>query len=575
MERVEQNKPSLCTAGPLTSASLREPLGVIRRMVTSCYGPVGRLKQIHNGSGGCVTTTSQSAALLGGMSLSHPVLELLVASIRNHISAFGDCGLFAAILCCHLIDRSLSLPVSAHKVITLNKSVLDVCLSYLKSEDCACKINVNFTHSKSLLDLTRSVLSSKPACMMTGEEVDYVSLLVVKAFLYRVPNESSPSPSPLLGRTLTVAVEGPGVMDSAFVPGVLIEMPACSWSRLMPSSGLPSTNIKLALFSVSLCGDFSDTGAGTVEVMAGVDPEKVMLDQLIVLGNHLVDDHVQVLLCQKVIHPSLKQYLKEHHVLAVDRVGAAPMEPLSQMTGAQPIASLSPVPSACYGCLKQISKVSYGNKQFLHLVPNNTTVCSLVLCNRNETSLKELTRTCQTAESTLNLLLKEPWLLLGGGCTESHIAAYLRYKSSSIHSSHLEELRCTASEYRLVADGFCSSLEAVARSLEHDGGEILVDLQDGHFWSVPPEVSADGEHTETLRMCGCRLLQTRDGLKWDVLGSPCQPFSPRNRTEVSPSLLAKETLVLDSFTAKCNGLRAAVDTASLILDLAYVVKDEN
>ncbi|XP_075719190.1 molecular chaperone MKKS [Rhinoderma darwinii] len=573
MEIVKQNKPSLCRAGPLTSASLREPLRVIQMIVTSCYGPFGRLKQVHNGGGGGVTTTSQSSALLGGMSLSHPALQLLVASIRNHISTFSDCGLFAAILCCNLIDRCLSLPVPTHKMIDLNKSLLDMCLGYLKSEDCACKIRVDFSHSKSLLDLARSVLCSKPACMMTMKEVDYISLLIVKAFLFNIPNESSPSH--VLGRTVIVAVEGLSVMESTFVPGVLIEMPACGWGRLIPSSGLPSMNNKLALFSVSLCGEFSDTGDGTVEVMAGVDLEKVMLDQLMVLGKQIVDDRVKILLCQKVIHPSLKQYLKEQNILAVDRLGAALMEPLSQMTDAQPIASLCPLSSACYGSLKQISKVSYGNKHYLHLFPYNTAAGSIVLCNRNETSLKELTRSCQTAEHTLNLLLKEPWLLLGGGCSEAHIAAYIRYKSSNLHSSHLEELRCTASEYRLVADCFCSSLETVARSLEHDGGEILTDLQDGHFWSIPAEVSVTSEYTETVHMCGCHLLQKGDGLKWTLLGSPCEPFSPRNHMEISQLLPCKDSLNLDSFTAKCNGLSVAVDTAGLVLDLAYIVKDEN
>ncbi|XP_073528323.1 molecular chaperone MKKS [Phyllobates terribilis] len=572
MERVEQKKQSLCSAGPVTSASLRQALSVIQMMVTSCYGPYGRLKQIHNDSGGYVTTTSQSSALLGGISVTHPALQLLVASIRNHIAAFSDCGLFAAILCCNLIDRCLRLPVSTHKVIKLHESLMDMCFTYLKSEDCACRVNVDFSHSKSLLALTRSVLCSKPACMMTIKEVDYVSLLIVKAFLYKVPNVTSPNH--LLGRTLIVAVEGASVMDSAFVPGVLIEAPARSWSRTRPSSRPPPTTIKLALFSGSLCGEFSDTGDGTVEVMAGVDPEKVMLDQLIDLGRQLVNDHVQILLCQKVIHPSLKQYLKEHDVFSLDRLGAALMKPLSEMTGAQPVASLCPVSSACYGHLQQISEVSYGNKQYLHLLPDSTAVCSIVLCNRNETSLKELTRTCQTAEHTLNLLLKDPWLLLGGGCTEAHVAAYIRYKISRIPSRHLEELRCTASEYKLAADCFCSAFEAAARSLEHDGGDIITDLQDGHVWSIPPEAS-NGEYAEAVHMCGCRLLHKREDLQWSVLGSPCLPFSPRTRTEVSPVLLAKDTLILDSFTAKCNGIRVAVDTTGLILDLAYVVRDTN
>ncbi|XP_040207236.1 McKusick-Kaufman/Bardet-Biedl syndromes putative chaperonin [Rana temporaria] len=573
MAKVEMKKPSQCTAGPVTSASIKGPLNVLQMIVASCYGPTGRLKHVHNGSGGYVITTSQSSALLGGLSISHPVLQLLVSSVRNHVSHFNDGGLFAAILCCNLIDRCLALPLSPHKVITINKRLLDMCLSYLTSEDCACKLKVDFSCNSSFFDLTRSVLCSKPACMVTIKEVDYITVLVVKAFLFKVPLESRSNM--VLGRTVMVPVEGLSVMESTLVPGVLIEMPGSSWNRILALPDLPPANIKLALFSVSMSGDFSDTGDGSVDVVDSVNPEHVMLEQLLALGKQLVDDHVHVLVCQKVIHPSLMQYLKEQKILAVERLGAALMEPLSQMTGAQSIASLSSLSSACYGSLGQISKMSHGNKQYLHLIPSDTSVCSFLLCNRNETSLKELVRVCQTAENTLNHLLKDPWLLLGGGCTETHLAAYVRYKNANIHSSHLEGQNCSVAEYKLVSECFSSCLESAARSLEHDGGDSLTDLQDGHFWSIPPNSTLDFNCIETGQKCGCQLLGKGDDMEWSMLGGAHKAFSPRSSTDVSPLLINKEPLVVDGFTAKYNGLRVAVDTAGLILDLAYVIKDEN
>ncbi|KAM5164630.1 molecular chaperone MKKS [Mantella aurantiaca] len=573
MARVEMKKASHCTAGPVTIASIREPLNVLKMIAASCYGPTGRLKQVHNGSGGYVITTSQSSALLGGLSISHPVLQLLVSSVRNHVASFNDCGLFAVILCCNLIDRCLTLPLSPHKVISINKSLLNMCLSYLTSEDCACKLKVDFSCNSSFLDLARSVLLSKPACMLTIKEVDYITVLVVKAFLFKVPVESGSDV--VLGRTVMVPVEGLSVMDSTLVPGVLIEMPGSSWNRTPVMPDFPPAIIKLALFSVSLSGDFSDTGDGSVDVVEGVDPEEVMLEQLLALGRRLVCDNVHILVCQKVIHPSLKQYLKEQKILAVERLGAALMEPLSRMTGAQSIASLSSLSSTCYGSLRQISKMSLGNKQYLHLIPCDTSVSSFLLCNRNETSLKELVRVCQTAEHTLNLLLKDPWLLLGGGCTETHLAAYVRYKSNHILSDHLEELNCSVTDYRLVSDCFSSCLETTARSLEHDGGGVLTDLQDGHFWSIPPNSTLDFHCIETMQKCGCQLLSKGDDLEWSMLGSVYTPFSPRSSMDLFPLFMDKGPLVVDSFTGKYNGLKVAVDTAELILDLVYVIKDEN
>lgn len=331
MANVEMKKPSQCTAGPVTSASIKGPLNVLQMIVASCYGPTGRLKHVHNGSGGYVITTSQSSALLGGLSISHPVLQLLVSSVRNHVSHFNDGGLYAAILCCNLIDRCLALPLSPHKVISINKRLLDTCLSYLTSEGCACKLKVDFSCNSSFFDLTRSVLCSKPACMVTIKEIDYITVLVVKAFLFKVPLESRSNM--VLGRTVMVPVEGLSVMESTLVPGVLIEMPGSSWNRILALPDLPPANIKLALFCVSMSGDFSDTGDGSVDVVDSVNPEHVMLEQLLALGKQLVVDHVHVLVCQKVIHPTLMQYLKEQKILAVERLGAALMEPLSQMTG--------------------------------------------------------------------------------------------------------------------------------------------------------------------------------------------------------------------------------------------------
>ncbi|KAM8946960.1 molecular chaperone MKKS [Pelodytes ibericus] len=567
MSSFVPKKQSLCTTRPLSANSIKEALSVFQGIVTSCYGPTGRLKQLHNGTGGCVLTTSQSFTLLSGFSVSHPVLKLLVASMRNHVTCVSDCGLFASILCCNLIDRFLSLNISPRALIGICKNLLATCINYLNAEDCACRMTVDFSSTKALLSLTYTVISSKPACMLTVKEVDYVSTLIVKAFLLSIPNEIGSSVH--LGKSIIVPAEGQNVMESTVVPGLLIEMAEFSWDRAVPSSGLPTANIKLALFSISLCGDLCDTGEGTVGLLSGVNPEHVMLDQLFNLAKQLVHNQVNCVVCQKVIHPSLKLYFKDHYILAVDRLGAALMEPLSQMTGASPIASLSLVSSTCYGSLRALSRLSHGSKSYFHLIPFDSSVSSIVLCNRNETSLKELTTICKAAQHVLQLTLKKPWVLLGGGCTETHLAAFLRYKSVDIPSTLLKELDCSAAQYQLVADRFCISLEACARSLEHDDGQMSVDLQEGHVWSIPPDATS-----ETGHQCGCGMHRTRDSLTWSMLGSQYKPFDPQSCTEKYLSA-ASDRHILDCFTAKCNGLQVAVDTAGLILDLSYVVEDQN
>nr|KAF6330481.1 McKusick-Kaufman syndrome [Myotis myotis] len=424
MSRLEAKKPSLCKSEPLTSERVRATLLVLKGIVASCYGPSGRLKQLHNGLGGSVCTTSQSSALLANLSVTHPILKILTTSVQNHVSCFSDCGLFTAILCCNLIENVQRLDLTPTTLIKLNKHLLNLCTSYLQSEVCGCRIPVDFSSTQILLCLVRSVLTSKPACMLTRKEVDHISTLILRAFLLTIPENAGDHIS--LGSSIIVPLKGQRVVDSTVLPGILIELSEIRLMKILPVK--KSDSLKVALFRVSLSGDLSDTGEGSVVVSYGVSLENAVLDQLLNLGRQLVSDHVDLVLCQKVIHPSLKQFLGVHRVLAIDRVGAALMEPLSKVTGTQPIGSLGSISPSSYGSVKDLCTAKFGFKWFLHLIPNEATVCSLLLCNRNGTAWDELKLTCQTALHVLQLTIKEPCVLLGGGCTETHLAAYIRHK---------------------------------------------------------------------------------------------------------------------------------------------------
>lgn len=331
MSRVEVNQPSLCTSDPLTKETVSRALSVFSKIVKSCYGPTGRLKQLHNGVGGYVRVTSQSSALLDGLLVTHPVLKLLAASVKNHIARFSDSGLFTAILCCSLLENFQHLNVAPCTVIKISQHLSSLCIDYLLSEACGCRIPVDFNNSKVLLSLVRSVLTSKRACMLSSVEADHISTLVLKSFLLTVPPKVETSV--VLGKCLYIPVKEKRVMDSTVYSGLLIEMPEFYPAATLPVQSAVSNTIKVALFRMSLSGDLADLGEGTLVVHHGVSLEAAVLDQLLILGKQMVDDSVGLVICQKVIHPALKQCLKENCIVAIERVGIATMEPLVQVTG--------------------------------------------------------------------------------------------------------------------------------------------------------------------------------------------------------------------------------------------------
>ncbi|XP_048363662.1 McKusick-Kaufman/Bardet-Biedl syndromes putative chaperonin-like [Sphaerodactylus townsendi] len=572
MSRVDVKKASLCTSEPLSQETVGHALSAFSKIVKSCFGPTGRLKQLHNGVGGRVRTTSHSSALLGSLSVTHPVLKLLTASVQNHVSRFGDAGLFTAVLCCSLLEKWQGLSVAPCTRVKISQHLLSQCLDYLPSEACGCKIPVDFSCSKILLDLVRSVLAGKRACMLSRKEADHVSMLILKAFLLTVPQNVGTGVG--LGKCLYVPIKEKRVMDSMVCPGLLIETPAFHQTQLLPARITALSPIRTALFSASLSGDAGDTGEGSIIVHHGVSLEAAVLDQLLSLGQRMVKDGVGLVVCQKVIHPALKQYLKENQVVAVERVGAAMMEPLKEITGSQPIPSLQFLSPACYGSLKGLQIQYFASKWFLHLIPEDQAVCSLMLCNRSETSWDELKLACQSAERVLQLTLKDPWALCGGGCTETHLSSYLRHKNVDVPRSTLEDLGCSPAEFHRVADSFCHSLESVARSLEHDKGETLTDTTWGHCWSVPPDVPGDSRWSDFALKCGCGLCSSQQGLSWRVLHSQPCPFPPQSCVSAS-SVTSADHPILDCFAAKCNGLQVAVETACLLSGLSYIVEDQN
>lgn len=63
------------------------------------------------------------------------------------------------------------------------------------------------------------------------------------------------------------------------------------------------------------------------------------------------------------------------------------------------------------------------------------------MSDSDDSSLFQLT--CQTALHVLQLTIKEPYVLLGGGCTETHLAAYIRHKVGWMDPLRLPEFSAT------------------------------------------------------------------------------------------------------------------------------------
>ena len=111
-----------------------------------------------------------------------------------------------------------------------------------------------------------------------------------------------------------VTCEGDPVNESKIIQGVILQAPdVATFPR---KKALVSHRAKVALYNVSMAGDtdewFSDnikietTGSGH-----DVTIESAVLRQMLKVADWLLATGVEVVACQKCVHPALKQYLKD------------------------------------------------------------------------------------------------------------------------------------------------------------------------------------------------------------------------------------------------------------------------
>uniref|UniRef100_A0A8C4N720 McKusick-Kaufman syndrome n=1 Tax=Eptatretus burgeri TaxID=7764 RepID=A0A8C4N720_EPTBU len=525
-------------------------LGKLYKVARSSYGPNGKIKLIHNGLGGITVASSASQVLLPALDRGDMLSRFLLESARAHVQRCSDGGLFVLLFSVMLVQGCLHLGLES--IIQL----CQLCVEYLQSDCCRCRVQVDLSNLEQLLSLTRTVMMSKPACLLTAEEAETMTHLVLQAFLRTVPDGANAGQG--LGMTVLISVLGCGVEASRVLPGLLVN--TTTQVDHFASLQVPKEFL-VAVVSTSLAGDILEGGDEVLsyEVPLGMDEEQAVLSMLFRFGEWIVAAGVRLMVCQRVVHPLLMQVLQDKGIVVLHRLGLEVMDPLLRLTGARPIGSFFSEPeSTTYGVLRSLEPVKIGCKDFLLLQTSRSVpVCTLVLCHRTDASLNELKIVCKVAEHLLQLVLKQSYALFGGGCTESHLATFVRHQVCS----HLTRWAVKV----LFAQNFASSLENVAKSLKPDGFLHLVDNKYVNNSSLMVS-TLEGLH------CACGLAVANSNLSWCTLG----PTETERKFEgqALPATLPSP-LLLDSFSARINALLVAVETASVILETKLIIEESH
>ncbi|XP_059162975.1 molecular chaperone MKKS-like [Physella acuta] len=583
MSRLEQSKSSDVVAYNAGSPTSLKSFSDFLKLLSSCVGPGGKIHMLRNKCGGSVTFTSSSGRILSGMSLSRPELKLVETAVQAHVKQHGDCGLFMAYMCLHLVYTSNSLHFNRHSLVNLFELFVKDILDYLNGAGCQLCVKADFSDLKVLLAYVRSIITSKALLRSADHVSDTLSQLILQAFVESIPDLPDENKVRFSDGINVLCFENRHLKESRLEKGLLLEYPEFSALHGVKEVKLKTVSlgiegdfvIQVALFICSLSGDAEEVTDATFEIYSNAveKVDKSVVLKIAEMVNRLENLNVGLVLCQKVIHPNLKGILKAKDIMYVERIGSQMIPYLQDLTGAKQICSvvLTQDLSDKLGWVRSVDHVVESSKSYLRLSKPSSPVVTLIMCDLWESRLSEMKVCIKTVFHGLHSLCKEPKLLPGGGCWQTHCSYFLRGQVLGKMDHLVKERHYSESQVLSALQTFRSSFHHWATSLGGGSLNVVVDPTSFHCWRLD---------NSKLAFCCCGMKSSpRECLEtFDFIYPFEQPSSVASHTRSTVSVVdnpAHPHLVLDSFVAATQALQKGIFSANLLLSLGQFVVNKN
>lgn len=586
--RIDPHTQASLFTQPLDDHQLQQAISMLRQIFQSNIGPKGRLKYLHNNSGGHVTVTTCSGRLLHSMSVKKPALKLVTAAVQEHLRLYADGGNLAGLVCLLLVEGMLSHCAQLHRKLTaeIYEVLLGWCTDILNRQDSDCHHSINFSSHHDLKVLANSVVGSKVGCLLFGAEKEHIVGLLVDAFLNVFTAVDSSGISSNIDSVRFLCIEGAPPSESCSIEGLLFESPHIPIyrSNVVCLKKLTTGNylgfVSVALFNISLSGDSDDFVDAVYELNCDIDLEDGILEKIAKCFDWLVGKGVGLLACQKVVHPLLKQQLGEQGMMCLDRLGLPNAKRLCRISGCRPLSVLEPsLLMACdLGHLTSVNHRVINNKSYLQLQGSNPDSCggtTVLLSHWSEEALQEMQYVCETAMCCMEQTSQTGLCLTGGGCWQAWLAHALHMKALRDCGRNSQEIGCTKMQFLQATSAFVSCLEKLALAVvREEDGTAVRDNKYFHLWNASSGITPSSKSE-----CQCGAYTVIDSMDFSHLTQERIQFEvdvplPHHRNEQHAPKSENQS-VLDSFLPAINALRTGVCVANMIITIGQFIHDDN
>ncbi|CAF3658103.1 unnamed protein product [Rotaria sordida] len=496
---------------------------------STSYGSNARLKLIQTLDNSMSICTSISCRIQHQLKCQHLISRLLSTAIEKQISIYHDGGLYFSIIFCNFLIQFRDITINSNKQNLLFESCLNLIDEINISQE-----TITFNSIHQLLAIVRAVICKPLAYNNSDLLREKLCLLSVKSFLENLTMINSSI------EQLILTIKGLSIDESTLFNGLLYQIS-------ISKSYLCSKKIRSCLyFTISLAGDY------TIEDLDHIETDKQMFEWIQNIAEHIIKQIIEytclhnggLILCQKVIHPSVKMKLKQYGIDTIDRLGRQYTPYFCYLTNCQPIETLAfnTLDERYFGTLTEIKQIEIEKKFFLQFFNQTRPFHTLLLCSNTEQALLELKECMTTSHHTLTNILLTKQALYGGGCSESMKILFLKKQKNHLAVHYLLKI-------------FQNIIHAQYNY------NYIIDRIHGHLWYLL-------ENDEISQTCACELYSRTNHLDIEWKNFFFYFDDEKSEEEEDKIQDNNELFIrniypkyLDNFHMRTNAFKTAIETA--------------
>eukprot|EP01104_Vermistella_antarctica_P009509 TRINITY_DN244_c0_g1_i1.p1 TRINITY_DN244_c0_g1~~TRINITY_DN244_c0_g1_i1.p1 ORF type:complete len:557 (+),score=182.16 TRINITY_DN244_c0_g1_i1:58-1671(+) len=439
-------------------------------VVRTSLGPKGMDKMIQSDTGN-VMITNDGATILQQMQVKHPAAKMLVDVSKSQDIEAGDGTTSVVVLTGSLLSAASDLLAKGIHPTTVGESFRKACLKSTELIKSIAK-PVDLADRESLLKAAVTSLNSK----VVSQYSNILAPLAVDAVLRVIDPATATNVD--LNNVRVVKKLGGTIDDTEMVDGLVFSQ------KLSHTAGGPTrvVDAKVALIQFCLSPPKTNVEAGVI-VSDYSQMDRILREErkyILNLCKQIKAIGATVVLIQKSIlrdatNDMALHFLAKMKILVVKEIERDEIEFISKTLGCRPIASVEQLAANKLGSAALVEEMSASDGKLVKMtgVKNPEATCSILCRGSNSLMIDESERSVHDALCVIRSLVKERFLVAGGGAPETHVSVELARISNELTGM---EAHC----FRAYAD----ALEVIPFTLAENAGlhpiSIVTELRNRH-----------------------------------------------------------------------------------------------